>query len=100
MAVRPPRVAEALVHLECRTEHVIRFAPGEPAGGSMVLGRILHVHVADVLLNERLHVDAGQLSAVGRLGGAEYSLMRERVNMPTGRAAIGAGALGDRDGRR
>ena len=77
-----------MVQLECRTEHVLRFAPGEPAGGSMVLGRVVYMHVDDRLLNERMHVDAGVLDAVGRMGGFEYSLTRERVQMVAGRKAL------------
>lgn len=93
VVVRPPRVAQSPASFECRTMQVIRTNPGVPAGGNIVLGRVVHVHVRDDLLNERLHTDPNRLKAIGRMGGLGYvktSNPAERFDLPMGRAAAAA----------
>lgn len=86
--VRPPRVAESPVAFECRTSHVIRANPGAAAGGNIVIGRVVHLFVADALINERYHIDQGKLDAIGRMGGLMYTRTRDRFEMPMGRQAL------------
>lgn len=88
--VRPPRVAESPVAFECRTEQVVRLNPGAPAGGNVVIARVVHVYLADGLADERFHVDPEKLRAVGRMGGLGYCTTRDRFEMPRGRAALEA----------
>jgi flavin reductase (DIM6/NTAB) family NADH-FMN oxidoreductase RutF len=76
------------VCFECATVQVIRTDPGEPASGNLVIGRVLWVHVDDAMINERLHVDADQLRAIGRMGGSEYCRTRDRFAMPRGKEAL------------
>lgn len=92
--VRPPRVAESPISFECRTKQVIRTNPGQPGGGNVVLGEVLLVHLADGLLDERLHVDPDLLAAVGRMGGLTYCRTRERFSLPVGREALELPPLG------
>ena len=87
--VRPPRVFESPVCFECETLHVIRTNPGKAGGGNVVIGRVVHVHVQDGLVDERLRTDPAKLAAVGRMGGIAYALTRERVEVPLGKAALG-----------
>ena len=86
--VRPPRVLESPVAMECRTLQVIRTNPGQPAGGNIVLGEVIHLTVRDDLLNDRLHVNADTLDAIGRMGGSWYTHTRDRFEMPMGRNAL------------
>lgn len=86
--VRPPRVAESPISYECETVQVIRTNPGQPASGNIVLGQVVCAHIEDTLLNERFHIDAGKLKAIGRLGGPEYCRTRDRFEMPRGRQAL------------
>lgn len=86
--VEAPRVGESPVAFECRTLRVIRTNPGQPAGGNLVLGEVVFVHVADELLNERMQVDPERLRAVGRMGGIGYSTTRDRFEIPRGLAAL------------
>lgn len=88
--VKPSRVAESPISYECRTLQVIRTNPGAPSGGNVVLGEVVHVWVRDGVANERLHLDPGQIDAVGRMGGFQYCTTRERLETPPGRAALGA----------
>jgi flavin reductase (DIM6/NTAB) family NADH-FMN oxidoreductase RutF len=82
--VAPPRVAQCLMAFECRTMQVIRTNPGAPGGGNIVLGRVVHIHAAENLVNERLHVDASMLDAIGRMGGNSYCRTRDRFDVPRG----------------
>lgn len=88
VVVGPPRVLESPACFECRTRQVIRTNPGAPAGGNVVLGEVVRVHVRDGLANERLHVDARALDAVGRMGGLGYCSTRDRFEMPMGARAL------------
>ena len=86
--VMPPRVAECPVSFECVTDRVIRLNPGVPAGGNIVLGRVLYVHAADGLIDGRHRTDPAKLAAIGRMGGLGYCRTRERFEMPMGAAAL------------
>ncbi|MEX2219667.1 MAG: flavin reductase family protein [Phycisphaerales bacterium] len=86
--VRPPRVAESPYSFECRTVQVVRLNPGVRAGGNIVIGRVVRVHLAEGLVNERWHVDPERLRAVGRMGGLGYCTTRARMEIPMGRAAL------------
>ncbi len=81
----PPRVAQSPVSFECRTMQVIRTNPGVASGGNIVLGRVVHIHAADGLVNERHHVDSAKLDAIGRMGGLSYCRTRDRFDLPMGR---------------
>jgi flavin reductase (DIM6/NTAB) family NADH-FMN oxidoreductase RutF len=85
--VRGPRVAESPVAFECRTVQVIRTNPGQPAGGNIVIGRVVHVFVRDDIINARHHVDQGY-GAIGRMGGKWYCTTRDRFEMEMGRGAL------------
>jgi flavin reductase (DIM6/NTAB) family NADH-FMN oxidoreductase RutF len=77
--IRPPQVAESPINFECRVFQILDFGT-ETAGGSLVIGEIVLVHLAEeVLRNGR--VDGRLLDMVGRLGGIEYTRTRERFEM-------------------
>jgi flavin reductase (DIM6/NTAB) family NADH-FMN oxidoreductase RutF len=89
--VAPPRVAQSLVHYECRTSQLLRLKPGSPGGGNVVLGEVVHVHVADEVLGERLRIDPSALDAIGRMGGFGYTRTRDRFELRAGAAALDEG---------
>ena len=88
VAVNAPRVAASPVAYECRTREVIRLAPGVPGGANLVIGEVVHLHVRDDLVDDRLNIDADRLAAIGRMGGLEYCRTRDRFAMPRGRVAL------------
>lgn len=73
--VAPPRVAESPVHFECEVAHIYRVREGEDAS-SVVFGRIVHIHVADELL-DGTRVDVAKLRPLARLGGPRYAGLAE-----------------------
>lgn len=89
--VGPPRVAQSPLAYECRTLQVIRTNPGVAAGGNVVLGEVVCVHVDDALIDERWRIDPAQLDLVGRMGGFGYARTRDRFELVSGRAALSEG---------
>lgn len=83
--VRPPRVLESMVSFECRAMQVIRLAVGIGGGGNIVLGRIVWIHAADRVIDDRFHIEAGALDATGRMMGLAYCSTRDRFELPMGR---------------
>lgn len=69
--VKPPRVAQSPVHLECRVRDIITISEG-PAGGSMVICDVVYIHIDEKVLNEKGQIDPAKLRLVGRLNGFWY----------------------------
>ena len=77
--VRPPRVAEARVHLECVVTQVVPVGQG-PMSAQVVFGRIVLMHVDDALMTDG-RIDPAKLDAVGRLGGNGYCRTGDRFEL-------------------
>lgn len=86
--VKPPRLAKSPWAFECETVQVVRTNPGVASAGNVVIGRVVHVHVDDALLDARRGIDPAKLAAIGRMGGLGYCRTRERFELPMGRAAL------------
>ncbi len=69
--VRPPRVAESPVHFECRVIQTVELGE-RPGDSSLVLGRIVHIHVREDILIDGDKIDLAGLKPVGRLSGRGY----------------------------
>ena len=79
--IKPPRVGQALAHLECQLHQTIHLGAG-PLGANLVIGRIVMIHIDDRVLNEQGQVDATKIDTIGRLGGAEYTRTTDRFELP------------------
>jgi flavin reductase (DIM6/NTAB) family NADH-FMN oxidoreductase RutF len=77
--VKPPRVAESPVQMECRLREVITIS-AEPGGGSVVIGEVLRFHVREEIF-DNYRIDPGKLNAVGRMGGPTYCRTQDRFDM-------------------
>jgi len=77
--VRPPRVAESRIHMECRLVQVVQVST-KPLGGSIVLGEVLRFHVADELF-DNYKIDPDKLRAIARMGGPTYARTTDRFQM-------------------
>jgi len=78
--VRPPRIAEAPVALECVRQTALTF--GEKR--EIVIGRILHVHVRDGLMTEGFNVQLDAYRPVGRLFANLYGRISDRFELARG----------------
>jgi flavin reductase (DIM6/NTAB) family NADH-FMN oxidoreductase RutF len=77
--VRPPRVAESRIHMECRLIQVVHVSP-KPLGGSIVLGEVLRFHIADDII-DNYKIDPDRLRPIARMGGPTYARTTDRFNM-------------------
>lgn len=79
--VAPPRIAESPVAMECELLQIVPLG----AVNSLVLGRVLAMHVQDeaVLDAERCHIDTPKLDLIGRMHGRGwYTRTGERFEIP------------------
>ena len=74
--IKPPRVGESPVSMECRLHRVI-----ELGSAFFVVGEIVRAHVKDDVLADG-RVDIGKLRPLGRLGGDGYSVVRDVIHLP------------------
>lgn len=77
--VRPPRVKESHVHMECRLLEIVDVS-AKPLGGSLVLGQVLRFHVEDGWM-ENYQLDPDKLRPIGRMGGATYTRTTDRFEL-------------------
>jgi len=69
--IRPPRVAESPVQLECIVKQIISLGDG-PGAGNLVLAEIKTIHFKDGLLDENGKPIQRNFDHVARLGGDWY----------------------------
>lgn len=75
--VKPPRIAEAPVQMECKLIRIVEFGTRHHA----VFGEVVMFHYHDGIVNERYHVDIAKLDPIGRLSGSLYTKVREPFRM-------------------
>lgn len=68
--VRPPRIKEAPIQMECRVVKIIDF--GARRHNHVVFGEVVYFHFHDGIVNERYHVNLARLDPIGRLSGSLY----------------------------
>jgi flavin reductase (DIM6/NTAB) family NADH-FMN oxidoreductase RutF len=69
--VRPPRLAESPVNLECRLLQVVPVGNG-PIAANLVIGEVVVFHIDDAVLDDKGRVDPRKLRTIARLGGSYY----------------------------
>ena len=70
--VKPPRVAEAPIALECRVTQIV---PVIDTTYTLILGRVLRFHLQSEVLRPNGLVDAARLKPLARLSGDEYATL-------------------------
>ncbi len=71
-SVKPPRIGESPIHLECELERTIDLGEGAV---DLLFGRVRRMHAAPGVLAEDGRVDAERLRPVARLGRDEYAVI-------------------------
>jgi flavin reductase (DIM6/NTAB) family NADH-FMN oxidoreductase RutF len=75
--VKPPRVLESPINMECKLYKVVSVGPEAAGGGALVIGEVVLFHVADNLI-ENFRINHDLLKPVGRLAGTDYSTLGRR----------------------
>jgi len=93
--VKPPRVAEAPVQLECKVLNVV--ALGDQGGaGNLVIAQVTKLHIKEEILDANGRIDPVKIDTVARMGGNWYSRSREgmfEVPKPLSSLGIGVDAI-------
>lgn len=94
--VKPPRVAEAPVQLECVVKEVIALGDQHGAG-NLVLAEIKLIHIREEILDADGKIDQAKIDLVARLGGDWYCRVTPeslfKVAKPLTSLGIGVDAL-------
>jgi len=83
--VKPPRIADAPIQMECRLAHVLPLGSGF---NTLYIGDIIAFHLSDEIFDGR-HIDVTKIHPVARLGGPYYATLgkiirRERAFLTPG----------------
>lgn len=75
--VKPPRVSESPVNMECKLLEVIDLPSTNPEHkNSMVIGQVVGIHINDDIITEGM-VDMTKFRPLARLGYKDYSYVNE-----------------------
>lgn len=78
--IRPPRVGESPVQMECRLLQIVPVGEG-PLSANICIGEVLCFHVAEGFLLDNGTVDVQRLDLIARMGGDWYATIRDRFEM-------------------
>ena len=71
MVVKPPRVKETPIALECKLWKSITLPQDGDVGTTMVIGTVVNTYINDDMVVDGV-LDMKQATTVGRLGGRDY----------------------------
>jgi len=69
--VKPPRVGETPVNMECKLLQIVPIGKG-PIAGNLVIGEVVMLHIDECVLDEKGRIDPRKLGTIARLGGDYY----------------------------
>jgi flavin reductase (DIM6/NTAB) family NADH-FMN oxidoreductase RutF len=69
--VKPPRLAEAPVTMECTLRQIVPIGDG-PLSANLVIGEVVVMHIDDRVFDSNGRVDPRKLQTIARLGGDYY----------------------------
>ncbi|MGR8949482.1 MAG: flavin reductase family protein [Gammaproteobacteria bacterium] len=78
--VRPPRVKEARISMECKLFQIVEISR-ETLSGAFVMGEIVQFYIDDEVV-DNFRIDPAKVNTVGRMGGLGYTRTRDRFEMP------------------
>jgi len=93
--VKPPRVAESTVQLECVVNDVVSLGKNGGAG-NLVIAEVKRIHISETILDANGKIDPHKTDLVARLGGDWYCRVTGdnlfKISKPTGSSGgIGIG---------
>jgi flavin reductase (DIM6/NTAB) family NADH-FMN oxidoreductase RutF len=94
--IKPFRVKESPVQIECKVRQVIETGSG-PGSANLIICEVLLIHVNDKVLDKTGMIDTRKLDLVGRMGADYYVKASGRalftLQKPVSRIAIGVDSL-------
>jgi flavin reductase (DIM6/NTAB) family NADH-FMN oxidoreductase RutF len=80
--IRPPRIADAKVQLECRLLHALPVGAGGAGATTLVVGEIVRFHFSEDVYGADGTVRLEALDPLSRLGGLAFGKTREAFELP------------------
>ena len=77
--VKPPRVLESPVNMECKLIQIVDCGT-RSGGASLIVGEVVRFHF-DRTIAHNFRIDPAKLRAVGRMGGNQYISTQDRFEM-------------------
>jgi flavin reductase (DIM6/NTAB) family NADH-FMN oxidoreductase RutF len=76
VTVKPPRVTEVPVHLECKHIKTVEL-PGETPNDvyCVIFGQVVGIHIRDEFITAAGEVDVGKMRPIARLGYQDYAVV-------------------------
>ena len=93
--VKPFRVAESPVQMECKVNEIVKLGT-EGGAGNLVICEVVKMHINDEVLDENGAIDQVKLDLVSRAGGSFYSRAKSgffEIPKPLRTLGIGVDAL-------
>jgi flavin reductase (DIM6/NTAB) family NADH-FMN oxidoreductase RutF len=94
--VKPPRVAESFIQLECVVNDIIALGDG-PGAGNLIVAEVKRIHISEDILKEDGSIDQHKTNHVARLGGDWYCRVTTnnlfKVAKPVSSIGIGVDAI-------
>lgn len=94
--IRPPRVDESPISMECKVLQIISTGD-QGAAGNLVICEVVLMHIKEEVLDENGRIDPYKLDAVARLGGDYYARVQGdsifKVPKPLDRLGVGIDSI-------
>jgi flavin reductase (DIM6/NTAB) family NADH-FMN oxidoreductase RutF len=94
--IRPARVAESPVQMECIVRDVVALGDGGGAG-NLVIAEVVRLHISEAILDAEGNIDPALIDLVGRCGGNYYvrtdAAALFEVAKPLARLGIGVDSI-------
>ena len=78
--VKPPRVKESPISMECQLYQRIDIGDDSPGSGTLVIGQVLVYHIDDTVY-ENGKINTGRFNPIGKLAGLEYTTLGRRFKV-------------------
>ena len=75
--VKPPRVKECKITMECEMVHHYKLENSKTGGATIVIGKIVLFHIDESVLLENYKINVETYKPVARLAGSNYSKLGE-----------------------
>jgi len=80
--VKPPRVKEAPIHLECRYHQTVELPSHDTASrNALAIGEVVGIHICDEVLTNGM-VDMSKFTPIARMGYMDYAVVEKVFTMP------------------
>ena len=95
--VKPFRVAESPIQMECKVNDVIALG-NEGGAGNLLISEVVKLHISKEVLDDQNHIDQNSLDLVSRAGGSYYSRAKSgffEIPKPLTTLGIGVDSMPD-----